>query len=149
MPDEPDLLSSLRTYLADEGLVRVPTDSGSEPPMWLEPRDGVPAPGEGNKVSERGDTLVIGAFDVGGIPPRPYESFKRTDFIDIWMRSTTAKVARDFEVDLRAALADKRNWDMAGLTVIESLIFRDKQRLGSSPQAFDFVTEYSFERYSP
>lgn len=115
--------------------------------MWLEPREGVPAPGEGQNATERGTNAVLGAYVTGGIPSQPYEAMLRKDTIDVWFRTTTAPRAFALYQALFDALADKRDWDMAGLTVIETLEFRPLQRLGSDQQAFNFVWTLLVERY--
>lgn len=149
------LLESLRNYLISEGVVRKPSVAGSDPPMWLEPRNGVPAPGEGQNATERGTTAVLGAFVSGGIPPGDYDTFQRTDAVDIRLRTSNPMVAQDLEAEIRDALLDsqglgygKRNWSMDGMHIIETRMFRDLQRLGSDDQSYDWVVEYTFQRYA-
>lgn len=139
-----DLLEYVRTYLVAEGLVKVPNTAGALPPLVLEPRNGAPAPAEGDFEDE---DLVISAFIASGIPSVRHEGFIRTDAVDFWVRATTPRDAVAFDQELVPLLHDKRGWDMAGLEVIESLQFRALQRLSSGPQGWTFTTEYTFERW--
>lgn len=141
----PDLLDAIRTELVSANVVRTPRTAGSEPPMWLQPRNGAPAPGEGNNATERGATAVVSAFLSGGITSQRHEGFIRTDTVDFWLRVTTPQEAVSIESAIRAALNDKRGWTMGGLPMIETLQIRSMQPLGANEQAFSFVTEYSFE----
>jgi hypothetical protein len=144
MPAE--LLTALRTHLIDVGVVRNPEVAGPAPPMWLEPRLGVKAPGEGDGV-EIGPDLVVGAFVSGGIPPRRYESWQRQPIVDLQIRARTAVLAHDLDAQIRAELIDRRSWMLGPLHVIESLVWREFQPLGFSEQAFDYVAAYAFQLY--
>jgi hypothetical protein len=150
-----DLLTNFRTYLVDEGLVRVPSVAGDEPPLWLEPRKGVPAPGEGQNETERGADAVLGAYRAGGIPPAsPYEGFIRQDFIEVRIRTRTAQIVTPLEEQLRASFIDveggapRLDWMMADERIIASTVFRELQRLGSDEQSFNWSIEFVFERYA-
>lgn len=144
-----DLLTYLRDHLIAEGLVRRPSVSGTTPPMWLEPRHGTPAPGEGENATEIGPTTVVGAYLTGGIPPRPYMAMLRRDTVDVWLRSQRAPLNFELEVAVRAAVIDRRGWVMAGLPVVESLLWRPLQRLESSDQGYTHIFSLLFETYSP
>ncbi len=148
----PNLLSAFRTYLVAEGLARVPATAGAAHPLWLEPRDGAPAPGEGVSATEKDANLVISAFLATPIPRGVFEAEFRTDVIDVWIRSAKASTAHDFEPLLRTAIIGatygKRDWMMGGVRIIESREWRAMQRLGSSPQGFTYVISYLFERYA-
>lgn len=145
-----ELLIEMRTYLADGGLVRVPRVAGSEPPLWLEPREGVPAPGqtEGIKPVEVGTDMTLGAHIPDSIPPGPYNSFQRQDIVEFWIRSKGAPMARAFERDLRIALNDKRAWQMAGMQVIESELHRGMQLLTADSMAYTYTLQYWFQTYA-
>lgn len=136
------LLEHTRDYLITQNVGRRPSIAGARPPLWLEPRHGVPAPGEGQNATETDNDVVVGLFISGGVTLPRHNGFMRTDGIDFWIRARTPPLAVSFEKDLRASLNDKRGWDMAGLYVAESLIFRDIQRIGSDDQGWAFVTEY-------
>jgi hypothetical protein len=145
----PDVLTACRTHLIDLGLVRDPRQAGDAPPMWLHPRNGVPAPGEGENAIEVGPTLVTALFRSGGIPSKPYESFMRQPTVDLRIRSKTAPDATDLEAQIRAALVDQRNWLMGGLRVIDCEEWRALAPLGSDQQGFDWVASYLFQLYGP
>lgn len=143
------LLDSLRQHLIDEGIVRDPRVAGALPPFWREPRLGAPAPGEGSTATEIGPTVVVSAFMSGGVPARPYEAFWRRQTVDLWLRTKTAPQAFDIDSSIYAVLADRRNWNMAGLLVIQSRQWRELQRLGSDEQGFTYIASYLFETYVP
>lgn len=147
-----ELLTSLRDHLIAEGVVRDPRVAGAEPPLWREPRLGVPAPGEyppnSKNDDEVGPDAVLGAFNADDVPPAPYNAGRRIDLVDVRIRTKTAPSAHELEEQLRAALIDRRNWSMAGLTIIECLAHRGLQPLGSDEQSYDWVCSYAFERYS-
>lgn len=149
-----DLLKPLRDYLIAQAIVRkpsvpAPVGDPNRPPLWLEPRNGVPAPGEGNDPIERGPTLVLGAFESTGIAPDRHEGFVRDQHVDFRLRSSTAEGALGIKEAIRQHLNDRRSWEMAGLHVEESLMFRDWQRLGSDDQSFDWTAEFSFVLWGP
>lgn len=140
------LLEDLRDHLVAHGIVRRPRETlpAGRPPMWLEPRNGIPAPGEGQNATEVGSDAVVGAYVSGGIATDRHEGFLRIDGIDIHLRTRTAPIALELEAQIRAALNDRRHWTMGSRTVEESLQFRPLQRLGSGDHGFDWVTEYLF-----
>lgn len=149
-----DLLPELRSYLITQNLVRDPRSSTptDKPPFWLEPRFGVPAPGELPPDSQEpvqvGADAVLGAWITNGVPPAPLNAGRRLDIVDVRYRTRTAPIAHTLEEQLRAALLDKRNWVMGALTIIETLIYRELQPLGSDKQSYDWVQSFTFERYS-
>lgn len=143
-----ELLPHLRDYLIGLDLVRKPGTPGALHPLWLDPRDGVPAPGDGNPT-ERDADVVYGAFQVMGIPKPPYEQrVLRTDAVDIWVRSRTAPLAYQAADPIIEALADQRQFDLAGLSIIECLLFRPLQKLGSDENGFTHTMQFTFERYA-
>lgn len=142
----PPLLSALRAYLVSEEIVRVPATPGTEPPMWLDPRDGVPAPGEGQNPVEVGKDAVLGAYITGGIKARPREPELRKQVVDVWIRTKSAATAPLIDAQLYEALVDRVDWTMGGLHICESLEWRPLQRLESGPQGWTYISAYIFER---
>jgi len=140
-----NLLEALRDHLVAAGVVRPPRAPGALPPMWLDPRAGAPAPGEGDAADA---AAVLAAFPTGGIPARPYESFLRTDGIDVWIRAVSGPVALDLEAQLRGELVDRRDFDLATMRIVECREWRPMQRLGSDAQAYTYVCSYLFQRYA-
>lgn len=143
-----DMLDALRDFLVTQALVRIPRVAGATPPLWLEPRDGVPAPGEGANPTEKGDT-VVAAFRATGFPSqRTMFPYIRNIGIDFRIRGKTTPPIFDFDAKLYMLLHERYGWDMAGLDVIASTQFRELQRLGSDSAGFEYVTEYQFEVYA-
>lgn len=142
------LLQYVRDHLIANNVVRKPSVGGAKPPLWLQPRDGVPAPGE-KAAPEDDDAIVIGAFLTQGIAREPYTaSALRTDGIDFRFRVARADLVDAVDDAIRAVLNDQRNYSLAGLPVVESMLFRPLAFLGSDENGFDFVSEYHFERYA-
>ena len=148
MPAETQLLYNLREFLIAEGIVRRPSvDVAGRYPMWLDPRSGVPAPGEGSAPVEIDNDVVLGAFQVTGIARAAYDaSHLRTDAVDIWIRAKTSPLAYDLEERLYELLADRRQFMLGALIILESRQFRALQRLGSDENGYTFTTQYTFER---
>ena len=140
------LIEALRDHLIAEGLVRDPRVAGSLPPCWRSPKNGVPAPGEGNGT-EIGPTVVVALFPASGIPRAPYDAgVLRTDGLDIRIRAKTAPAAIELDDQIRELLVDQRAWDMAGLQIVESRLERPLDLIYSDDQGFDFMAGYLFER---
>lgn len=149
-----DLLTSIRDYLAEKNLGRDPRVAGPAPPVWREPRDGAVAPGE-MEGDENDDDLVISIYKTGGVPLDVFEeAVKRQDSVDFFIRSRTAALALDYEPGLtlgfvrdEAAPVPRTNWNMAGLQVIESKLWRPLQPIDRGEQGYTYVVSYLFETY--
>lgn len=140
------LLPALRDHLVAQGIVRVPGIAGAAPPLWLEPPGGAPAPGEGQPLT-CGVDAVVRADITGGIPPGRYGSWGRRPIVSIRFRVLDPERAHELEAAIRAQLNDRRNWLMAGLQVIESMVWREIQPVGSDGQVLDFLAGYLFQIY--
>jgi hypothetical protein len=144
-----DLLSDLRAYLIAQGIVRKPSVAGALPPMWLEPKLGVPAPGEGVNATEVGDP-VLGAFLTGGFAQPPYMgSWLRQPIVQINLRATSPQTIQAAELAITKRLTDKRDWTMGTQYVVESEQWQALQRIGSDEQGFESSVAYWFELYMP
>lgn len=143
------LLEAMRDHLITAGVVRKPAVAGALPPLWLEPRNGTPAPGEGNSPVGVDPDLVIGAEMSGGTVSQRHQGFFRFDGVGFTIRSRTAPLAITFESQLRALINDVRQVMWGDLLIIESLQFRPLQPLGRSEQAYDWSTEYLVQTWQP
>ena len=151
----------IRNYLVSENAgrakgepgFRAPNDadpdgvSGALYPVFIEPRDGPPAPGERSDNENNADAIVSLIY-TGGISTGVLEKFHRKLTFDFWIRSRTPQLAAAIESRLRFLLHDKRNWDMAGLSVIESLEWRPMQPVGNGPEGYGYTLSYLFELYA-
>lgn len=150
----PDLLTAIRDYLATENLGRDPRVAGSTHPIWREPRDGAIAPGEKNG-DENDNDLVISIYLTGGVPQGYFEdAVWRKDSVDFFLRSRTAALAFEYEPALTLAFVrddsapvPRTNWNMAGLQVIESSLWRPLQPIDRGEQGYTYVVSYLFETY--
>jgi hypothetical protein len=134
-------------YLIDQGVVRDPRVAGALPPAFRQPRDGVPAPGEG-EGTEVGPTCVIGLVRTDGIPSPRFEKEWRRDVLDIVIRVTKWPDAEAKYAVMRNLFIDKTNWDMAGMKVIESLEWRNLGLIDSDAQGYTAQFAVLFETYS-
>lgn len=146
-----DIRDALRNHLIDQGIARKPSVPGVLPPLWLEPRHGVPAPGdryEGGTDTEIGPETVLGIRLAGGIPQPPIvASTIRHTNLDIWIRTVSAPAAGRIENEIRQTLDDRFGWTMAGLSVIHSRIWREMQPVDYTEKAFTYIVAYGFEHY--
>lgn len=116
-------------------------------PVFIEPREGPPAPGE-KKGTENNKAALLSLIYTGGIPTGPHEAFHRKETYDFWVRSTSPQLAKQIDNRLWELLQDQRDWDMEGLHVIESLQWRPLQPVGSGPQGYSYTVSYIFELYA-
>ena len=63
---------------------------------------------------------MVGAVQEPGISLRRTRVLSVQDIVGFTIRTLKAPDAHAFEGQLRDALIDKRNWDMAGMRIIES-----------------------------
>lgn len=120
---------------------------GSLLPVFIEPRDGAPAPGD-RKSQENNTNGMLSLFYTGGIETGVLEKFHRKETFDFWIRTSKSQLAKRVDDRLRELLHDKRNWDMAGLMVIESMRWRPMQPIGHGPKGYAFTVSYLFELYA-
>ena len=151
----------IRAYLASQNAereegspgFRAPGDAdpdganGMILPIFIEPREGPPAPGE-LKGDENNEKAVLSLIYTGGIPTGVLEKFHRKETFDFWVRSRSAQLAKQVDDRLRLLLHDQRDWSMDGLQVIESLSWRPMQPVGSGPQGYSYTLSYIFELYA-
>lgn len=145
------LLDALVAQLVTDGIARNPRVAGSLPPIWREPRNGTPAPGEAppkGGTTEIGTDAVLAVWQRGGPPYGPYvDGVLRVDLLDFRIRVRRSPDAKDIADALFASLGDKRDFLLGGtVRVTESLERRRLFTLGSDAQAFDYGVEYSVER---
>lgn len=135
-----NLLENLMDYLLAQGLVKARGAAGPLPVLVIDPRDGVPAP------AAVGSDAVIGAMVTGGIPASVRIPELRKDIVDFWFRTTTSPRAFVLEEQIRAALIDKTDWQMAGMHINETLQWRPLQRFQSNADAYTYISAYIFDR---
>lgn len=155
-PTDPDLIIGIFEYLKEQGITRDPENASLQktlPPLWMEPRDGCPAPGpvEGFTAAEispnpeeGGPGLVVSVEKSTGVPSPAYEGFLRMQHVQFVIRSYIAQTAYAFEQKLRVALNDKRGWMMYNVPVNESLLYRDLQPITRDKIAYTYSLEYQF-----
>lgn len=159
------LLDHLMDHLRGAAIVRRPGEAGAaaaRPPLWRNPPNGTPAPGDAEGTTV--DGLVIGAFIAGGIPAGEGEGFSRRRNVDLQYRSKVVPTIETTAAAVRRQLAPpsgdgglegagipgaRFNWDMAGLRVIASSEWRELQPIGASAdEVWTFVHAFTFELYA-
>jgi hypothetical protein len=144
------LLDHVRAGLIDAGVkLRAPDEADVDRfPLWLEPRGGAPAPGEGDG-SDDDAVMVCSAFRMPGISTGPWEGDSyRYDNVEIRMRTQRPPAAYALEEAIRPVLHDRRNFDLDGIRIIEAMVYLELAPVGnSSEQGFTFRVEYSLQRY--
>lgn len=142
------VIHHVRQHLIGAGLVRDPRVAGSLPPCWLHPK-GAPGPGEGNSPVERHDELVISLFHAGGLPARRFDAARRRDIIDVYLVAAWPTRAVTAAARIRDELIDRTNWQMGGLTIIESSEWRPLQPITDPDrQRFAFLAGVLLETYA-
>lgn len=144
------LLPSMRQYLIDAGVTRRPKDAGAQPPMWLDPRKGIPYPGqtEGLAANESHPSMVLAAFPATGTPSVAYEGFIVKANATIWYRGLNSPPVQVLHEQIRGLLHDRHDYYMNGLWISESLFFRDKQRISSDERGYVYNCEVQFEMWA-
>jgi hypothetical protein len=149
-PDQ--LLPAMRDFLIDQGLVRKPSVAGIEPPMWLDPRRGVPYPGQTEGLDSSGvetdNGLVLGAYPSTGIPSAPFEGFLVKLGAAIWYRGTKSPTVQSTHEQIRGVLHDRRNLNFNGLIINQSMMTREIQRIGSDERGFIYNCEFMFDMWA-
>ena len=143
------LLQHFRAFLIAEGLARDPQVAGEAHPLYLDPEDGLPAPGEAQNADERDDELVMGAYHRPGQGTAPLEGrYFRYDAVEVRFRAVDSLLVYELEPQLSVLFQDRINWSMAGKQVIESRISRTL--FPAAPfdrQGYRFGVQYQFQTY--
>lgn len=152
--DSATLLPNLRAFLVTAGICRTPAVSGSLPPCWLDPKRGIPypgqtegiAPGENSTVDKDSGIggMVLAIYPETGIPSPPHEGFYQQRAVTIFYRSQLSPEIQSVHESIRAVLNDQRNYSLNGLQVNESIMVRELQRIDSDERGYVYNTEYMF-----
>jgi len=151
MAEPVELLGKVRDRLIAEGIVRnpavaAPTVDPERPPAWLDPQDGVPAPGDLDPPN-RGPSVVVAIQTATEIPGDPLEQSEwQLDAVEFIIRAKTSPAAKLVYRRIRTVFAGKVGYDLGGVFIHESLLFRGLQPLVFDRQAFTFSFELTFDR---
>lgn len=149
--DPATLLPFLRSYLRNADIARAPSDASdlSIPPMWIDPRNGVPYPGQTEGLDAPGEEshpdVVLGLYPATGIPSKPFEGFYRQDAVTIVIRGRMSPDVRSTFEAIKPLLHDQRNYSLNGLQVNQSMMTRDLQRISSDANGFVYNCEFLFD----
>jgi hypothetical protein len=143
-PDPSVLVTEMLDHLVTVGLVRRPsTSSPAElPKMYVEPKNGVPAPAEVDAEA------TIGAWRRRGVPSRPFESSLRKPSVEFLIRTLRPVHAEEIHAGLRAELIDRRHWQMGSWTISASDELRDLDYRGSDDDGYSHDFAVLFTTYA-
>lgn len=150
---DPSLEEHLRDYLVAQQLARLPRTPApaaaatalERVPAWIDPRDGVPAPGKGRNQVNRGRDVVLGIFRATGVASAPYQGFIRNHHVNLRIRGREGWMGPAYHEMLYQVLNDRRHWLMAALVVEQSYMVRDLQSMGSDGEGWVWVAEYQLQ----
>lgn len=134
------ITQELRVHLIAQGIVRDPDVAGALPPLWLSPRDGMPGPNEGDPPTAA--PVVLAAYRVAGIPPRPWEGYIRNEGVDIQFRSMTVPAILDLSEKIRREVSDRNLWQMGAILVQRSRLYSDLQPIVDDDTGFRYRVQY-------
>lgn len=138
------ILDHFQTHLIGQGLVRHPNVASSLPPAWLDPPNGVRAPGDGS-APQMDPTTVVGLMHAGGIPAAPYEAEWRQLRVDVVIRTTSSPAGFELGGEIRRVTVDRRNWLMGAITIMQSDEFVPLQPVRPAVQGYMFIWGVLFQ----
>jgi hypothetical protein len=143
------VLDHVQQHLVDRGLFRKPAvQAEGLHPLYKEPRLGTPAPGQQKEV-ESDVVAVVGMQEDTEIAVGSYESWYYKPCVLFIYRVAAARDSDEISRAIRGELEDRRAWmTTSGLQVIESGLWRPKQRLGSDKSSFTFNESFWLQLYS-
>lgn len=153
--DNAELLDALQSDLIAAGIGRKPGDvgpAGDAPyPVYLEPRDGVPKPGD-KSGNEANSLAVLGLRVGGGFAPGPWESSWLLPTVDLIYRVNEASLAYELDREVDELWTDKRQrvfgTGPAARTIIESLRWRAIGPVTHSrDHGFEYLGSWQFQTY--
>lgn len=155
--DPASLLPNMRQFLIDNSVGRLPRDEADAPPIWLDPKKGIPYPGQSEGLGPNEQTtitdgiggMVLAIVPATGIPSPPHEGFLVRLGATVWYRSMVSPAIQSMHETIRALLSDRRNYSMNGLQVNESLLTREIQRVTSNEEGYVYNCEYMFLLWGP
>lgn len=148
--DTTRVLSAVRNELVAAGIVRRPNDSGTLPPLHVEPKGGAPAPGErrdGAAEQETAGNVVASIRLSSEIPGSPADAFRRRVIVDVIYRSASTTAAPSPNAALqRARLLHEE--------IVRHLVDANAYRMGQTldaggPAALSMLSAAVFGGLSP
>lgn len=114
MADTNRVLTALRNHLVAAGIVRHADTAGANPPAFIEPAGGAPAPGE-REGPEAGTNLTVTIRLGGELAEGPGDSYRRRVAVDVIYRSKgSAGLIRGRAIDafIRAELIERADYGL-------------------------------------
>jgi hypothetical protein len=153
----PTLQEHIRNHLVSAGTVRNPRTASALVPLWVDPENGAPAPGDFD-APLKGTDAVVSIFMTGGFPTRLFGHSRRMQVVDFWFRVLRAPKADELYLEIRRLLVradDPMGWMLGGdppvgTRVIMSTETRPLQQLaapGEVSTGYTYVSQIGFETY--
>lgn len=137
---------NLQRFLITNGLGRDPFESGVGPTLWIEPKNGLVAPGikPGDNASMMDPDLTVGISRDAGVPSEFNEGFIRRIRIDFKLYARKAPFAQEWEPRLYNLIHDAYQYDLNQVVCLQSHQFADLSPLLADNTGFQFITRYMF-----
>jgi hypothetical protein len=147
----------IRAHLINAAVVRDPRTAGPLPPLWRDPENGAPGPGDFD-APLKGMDAVVSIFMTGGFPTRLFGHSRRLQVVDFWFRTLKAWKADELYLEIRRLLVradDPMDWMLGGdppggTRVIMSTETRPLQQLaapGETTAGYTYISQIGFETY--
>lgn len=154
MADVSQIMGAFRAHLIDAGIVRRPSEPGPEPPMFVSPIDGAPAPGEREGVENNAALMLSLLYSSDVAPATAYDAaISGRHVLDVRYRSASAEARRmgmalSAEVT-RSLINPSTNYGygfmLGGLWVLEVNVAGGGPISSSADRGFDDVVKYLVE----
>lgn len=144
------VLEELRDYLIAQGIAQSQAEDASLtiPSVWLNPKDGAPAPRgpKGDQVENATITLI----DTNTTGPPELEAWIEETFVDVIVRSRTAAPGKLLQRQIRGLLSPigdlygRKHWTMSDLLVEYSTLWRGDQPVAADETGWTRVQSFRF-----
>lgn len=146
------VIEELQAYLVAQGVAQQPdqTPSLTVPSIWLQPRDGAPAPRRAPKGGDYLEAATITLVDTNTTGPPELEAWLEETFVDITVRSRFAAPGKLIQRQIRGLLTPtgdlfgRKGWQMNNLRVEYSTIWRGDQPVDADDVSYRRVQSIRF-----
>lgn len=146
------VLEELKAFLIASGIGQAQdaTPSLTVPSIWLNPRDGAPAPRRAPNGGAYLEAATITLVDTNTTGPPDLEAWIEETFVDITVRSRTAAPGKLLQRQIRGLLAPigdlygRKNWTMGGLLIEYSTLWRGDQPVDADDVSYRRVQGFRF-----
>jgi hypothetical protein len=146
------VLEELKAYLISQGVAQAQdaTPSLTIPSLWLNPRDGAPAPRRAASGGDYLEAATVTLIDTNTSGPVGMEAWIEETFVDVVVRSRTAAPGKLIQRQVRGKLAPigdlygRKHWTMGALLVEYSTLWRGDQPVDADDVSYRRVQSFRF-----